>query len=199
MILGYPRKFGKPDPDEKQTPIKKIAKKYWDFIKRVNPDTLQVLLYTPLPCTIARNRLENDGEGRVYPDVGWGVYNGTLLAFRPDHGIDPLELQHEYVKLMRKFYGFPFIWKSRILTLCAHWVISIIPLALSMPFHWLVRMPFKGFSPRKSWQYPRKLFRNSWKRFLGHLIVMKWMNNYKASGFKELLKKKSRDAGKPAH
>jgi len=197
MILGYPRMRVSNDPiigypDIEQPPIRKTAKKFWQFIRQVNPDTLQVLLYTPLPGTEDRFVLE--GEGRIYEDVDWGFYDGTYLAFRPDKGIDPLELQHEFVNLMRKFYGFPIIWKSRLLTLCAHWLISIIPLTLSMPFHWIIRMPFMGFSPAKAWQYPRKIFRNAWKRFLGHLIIMVWMRNYKQSGFEDLLIRKSAEA-----
>lgn len=178
LIFGYPLS---PEAKERlrargktfKMSAKQRGKYFWNFIKKVNPDTLQVLLYTPLPNTEDREFLEQ--EGRILSN-NWELYDGTWLLFKPDEGVDPQGLQQEFIKLMRKFYAFHYFWRLGFIPLLFH-LINIGVITIAMPFVW----PFVGFRP---WY---QVWRNGLMRFSGHLIVQAWLKNFKKINFIEKL------------
>lgn len=172
FIFGYP--LERAAREQFIMSAKERAKHFWEFIKRasrVGVDTIQILLLTPLVGTEVRSQLKE--EGRLY-DVDWGLYDGTWLVFQPDEGVDPKELQLELTRLMRKFYAFNYLWRMRVIALLAHLVqIGIVSVVVYVAFF------FSGFR-YKPWY---RKWRNSVLHFGAHLIIWKWLNNFKESKF----------------
>ena len=181
LIFGYPL-----SPKAKEYLIrhgrklrwsaKELGKIFWKFIKEAKPHTLQVLLYTPLPGTEDRKFLEE--EGRILP-LGWEFYDGTWLLFEPDEGIVAKEIQKEFIKLLRKFYAFNFLWPLRFVPLLIHYL-NVGLITISYPF---IR-PIIG---ARSWG---RIWWNSLHRLYGHLIVWDWLKNFRRSKFIEKLTEK---------
>lgn len=171
FIFGYPL-----SPEAKkrlkvnfEISAKERGDKFWQFIKKINPDTLQVLLFTPLPGTEDWEFLQK--SNRILP-LGWEYFDGNHLCFEPAEEIDPKELQYEMIKLMRKFYAFHYLWRLGIISLLVH-LVKIGLVTISMPFVWL----FVGYRP---WY---KVWRNAKRRFQGHVIILAWLNDFKKLGF----------------
>jgi len=179
LIFGYPlspeaRRRLQEQGKSFRMSAKEMAQIFWKFIKQANPHTLQVLMYTPLPGTEDRKFLED--EGRLLP-LGWECYDGMLLAFVPDEGIDPEELQKEYIKLMRKFYAFRYLWPLGFVPLIIH-AINVGFVTISYPF---VR-PIIGSRP---WS---RIWRNSLRRFGANIIVLAWLKQFRQLHFTEKLR-----------
>ncbi len=183
LIFGYPlspavkqRLAGEGKPFTMSA--RQRAKIFWNFIRKANPDTLQLLLYTPLLGTVDREFLEK--ENRIYP-LPWEFYDGTWLLFEPDEGVDPQELQVEMIKLMRKFYAFHYFWRIGWLSLFIH-LLKIGLVTITLPFIW-------SFKPSSGFQIWHQVWRNAKRRFQGHLIISQWLKNFKRLGFIEKLSK----------
>ena len=192
LILGYPMPPGANrvlNDQGKPMSIKERSHKFWQFIKKVNPATLQVLLYTPILGTPDWKLLEE--QGRIDKEIGWEKYDGTWLTFKPDEGIDPQELQGEMIRLMQRFYSFPLIWKSGWTSVILH-LIKIGVVTIAMPFVWVFNLPFKKWQLKTAWELPRRLKRNAKRRFLGYLIVLDWLESFKHSGFDAVLRRLAR-------
>ena len=179
LIFGYPippehsarlREKGK----EFIMSAKQRSQAFWKFITQARPDTLQILLLTPIPGTEDWDFLNQ--ENRIYKEFGWELYEGMWLLFKPDEGVDPLELQLEMIKLHQKFYSFPYVWKSSITSLLAH-LLKIGTVTISLPFVW----PILGYTP---WQ---RVWRNSKRRFQAHLIIMAYLKSFKRLDFTKKL------------
>ena len=172
MIFGYPVESRQ--SEETQMSARQLADLFWKFLKkaiRAGVDTLQILLPSPIVGTRLWTRLNN--EGRLY-DLGWEHHDGTKLLFRPDRGIDPKELQLEYIRLMRKFYAFNHLWPMKSVALVVH-LVRIAFLTVWLPFEYF----YSGFH---FWPWYNK-WRNAIVHFGAHLIIWKWLDNFKKSKY----------------
>ena len=170
MIFGYPLKTQR--SEEKQISARELADLFWKFLKqaiRAGVDTLKILLPSPITGTPLWSRLKK--EGRLY-DVDRKYHDGTRLLFQPDPGIDPKELQLEYIRLMRKFYVRSILWPMKSVSLVVH-IVRIGFITISLPVEYFI----SGFGP---WY---NKWRNSLIYFGAHLIIWKWHNNFKKSKF----------------
>lgn len=183
LILGYPMPPGS-EPVRNKTgeimTIQERARKFWQFIKRAKPDTLQVLLYTPILGTPDWEFLES--RNRIYKNLGWRFFDGTWLTFQPDKEIDPRDLQAEMANLMRKFYAFRYIWRFGWVSVPFH-LLKIGLATVAMPFIWTLLLPFKKWHSQKAWELPHRIFRNAKRRFQGHLIIMSWQRSFRRLDF----------------
>jgi len=146
MIFGYPAK------EEKiLLNAKKRVQEFKKFVKDAKPDTLQLLLATPLPGTELYARLEK--QGRLYPReiVGWENYDGGHLCFEPDAPMTALEVQNSTIEIMSWFYKGWNFWK--------------IPLLIFV-FPFIAPFSFPGW---------KRLWRNTLWGYMGHRIIREWL------------------------
>ena len=152
MIFGYPSQGEKIN-----LTVKERVAEFKKFIKKTNPDTLQVLLATPVPGTDLYERLEK--ANRIYPReiVGWENFDGGHLCFKPDEPMTAQEVQRASISIMKWFYSSWNFWK--------------IPLMIfAFPFV----VPFSFSAWRRRW-------RNTIWGYVGHRIVKQWIKmNFKA-------------------
>lgn len=160
MIFGYPVAS---KSEKIIMSAKEKMNEFKRFVKKAKPDTLQVLLTTPIPGTDLYERLEK--QGRLYPRelVGWENYDGGHLCFVPDPPMIASEVQHSSIEIMKWFYSYWNFWK--------------IP-GLIFAFPFLVPFSFSRW---------RRLWRNSIWGCGGHLIVKKWLKAHKKSQWLERL------------
>lgn len=177
MIFGYPM------PPDRQGPcgnkgrplsVRERGEAFWRFLKQTRPDTLQVLLLTPIPGTEDWQAL--DQAGRIWKRLSWKLWDGLHLVFRPDEGLNPREVQHEVMRLHQKFYAFSWLGSLGPAALLLH-LLRVGVTTVLVPFLWLAgfltRWPYKGaFTEqcREAWQYPRRLARNARRHFQAYLI-----------------------------
>ncbi len=197
MIFGYPLSTCQ-DPEimkqvEKVT-VKDRSERFWQFIKKAKPDTLQILLYTPIVGTPDYRFLEK--EGRLCKELGWELYDGTHLVFEPDKGVDPVKLQEESIKLMRKFYSFNFFWRFGRISLALHFI-RFGMVTIAMPFLWLLNLKIRhllNFPLKKTcilaWQEAKRSYRKAKLSLGGHLIIISWRKSFNKLGLKNYWAKK---------
>ncbi len=79
-----------------------------DFSKKVNLDSAQFLILTPIPGTkLFQKFLE---EGRIFT-TNWEYYDGHHVVFYPKN-MSPLELQNLSFYLFKKFYSYRLAFKN---------------------------------------------------------------------------------------
>ena len=178
FIFGYPIPEGKRQPlnaaGEPMT-ARERANAFWRFLKAAKPDTIQVLALTPIPGTEDWDELEE--QNRIFKELGWEAWDGLHVVFQPDAGMSPKEVQHEVMRIHRKFYAFRYLGSLGFASLMAH-LLNVGATTVSMPFLWSLgmawRWPLKGRfteQAKLSWQRPLRAFRNALRRFGAHLIV----------------------------
>jgi len=152
MIFGYPSQ-----DNSVALTAKERMNEFKKFIRKAKPDTVQVLLATPIPSTELFERLEK--QGRIFPRkiVGWENYDGGHLCFEPDPPMTALEVQQASIAIMDWFYSSWNFWK--------------IPL-LIFAFPFTVPFSFSGWYRR---------WRNSIWGYAGHRIVKQWMKLHEKS------------------
>ena len=176
--------FAYPIPPDKKQPMnsagqpmsaRQRAQAFWRFIKAANPDTIQVLVLTPIPGTEDWAFLEK--ENRIFKELGWAAWDGLHVVFQPDEGMTPEEVQHEVIRLHRKFYAFHYLGRLGVISLLAH-LVHVGITTVSMPFLWCLimpsRWPFRGAfaeQAKLAWRRPRRVFRNA-RRHLGAYLVI---------------------------
>ena len=203
LIFGYPMPSHVKELvlDEKGNPmsVKKRGRHFINFMRKARPAYAQILLFTPIPGTKDWDDLES--QGRIRKEIGWKFFDGTHLVYIPDEGLDPVQLQKEPVKLMRKFYAYRFLWMFEHLSLLLL-SIRVAIVTLSTPLVWLSELPFTyrpeyGYEKwfRVTWQKPKRVFRNAIKYLLAQWIILDWRKYFKLSGFmgywEQLTNKKS--------
>ena len=186
MIFGYPLSTcANPKIVEsmKNITVKDRAKAFWSFIQKAKPDSLQVLLYTPIIGTEDYAFLKR--EGRLFKNFDLSLYDGMHLVFRPDKGIDPEELQEESIRLMRKFYCFNWLWRFSRISL----ILNSLRTAffwIAMPILWLINFLLRHFfnhSLRQAsclaWQKAKKPFRKASLSLGGNAIIISWLKSFR--------------------
>lgn len=80
------------------------------FSRRMDLDSLQYLILTPVPGTPVYQELEE--QNRIICR-DWSHYDGHHAVFQPRQ-FTPYELQHETIRAMKKFYSWPSVFKRLI-------------------------------------------------------------------------------------
>jgi hypothetical protein len=98
-------------------------------------------------------------------------------VFQPDEGMTPQEVQHEVLRLHRKFYAFHYLGRFGVVSLLGH-LLHIGVTTVSMPFLWLLILPSKwpfggpfAKQAKLAWQSPRRISRRARRHFEAYLIV----------------------------
>ena len=180
MIFAYPMPPGMPQPvnkDGRPLSAKERADAYGRFLRAAKPDTLQVLVFTPIPGTEDWEDL--DRQGRIYNNLGWAAWDGLHVVSEPDPGLSPEDVQYELIRIHRKFYTFRFFGGGGLPALAMH-VLKVGITTVSMPFLWVTILPWK-WSPGRSfarqaalaWRCPSRWARNARRRFQAFLIVQR--------------------------
>jgi hypothetical protein len=167
FIFGYPLKEG----SHFKMSAKERVKRFRQFIRKANIDTIQVLLAGPLPGTELRHRLA--AQNRIYQvgDVGWEYYDGNFPLFEPDEPMSAEEMQNSVRKIMGKFYQFKYMF--------------VIALNIfSFP-----ALIFFLHNVRLGWRKWYRPWRNTLIRFAGWLIMKRWVSQFKKDAFLERLQK----------
>ncbi len=81
------------------------------FARRLDIDTIQMMMETPLPGTRLWNRVQE--EGRLL-DADWSLFDGHHAVMRPA-GMSPLELQLSVLEAMKRFYSWPSVASAGVL------------------------------------------------------------------------------------
>ena len=83
---------------------KERVKRFRDFIRQSQIDTVQILLPVPLPGTELRHRLER--QHRIYEkqDMGWEYYDGNFPVFEPDAPMSAEDMLYSVKRIMGQFY-----------------------------------------------------------------------------------------------
>ncbi|MBF0484389.1 MAG: B12-binding domain-containing radical SAM protein [Candidatus Omnitrophica bacterium] len=161
FIFGYPL--------EESVVFKMTAqervKRYQRFIRQARLDTIQVLIPIPLPGTQLRERLKH--QNRIYPlaEVGWEYYDGNFPIFEPDAPLSAEEMQVSARQIMSSFYQFPYFFKIGL-------NILLLP---GLVF-------FLG-DIREGWRKWYRNWRNDLVRFMGWIIIKKWISNFQHDRF----------------
>ncbi|HHT9152212.1 MAG TPA: B12-binding domain-containing radical SAM protein, partial [Candidatus Hypogeohydataceae bacterium YC40] len=103
FILGYPT--FKDSRCKLNISMAERVERFWQFIKRNDLDTVQIVKPVPLPGTGLEKKLKD--ENRLYPVnlVDYSKYDGNWLCFEPDADIDPHDFLYQTEKLVKKFYN----------------------------------------------------------------------------------------------
>lgn len=167
FIFGYPLNEG---AQFNMSAAERI-KRFKDFIRKAQIDTIQVLLPGPLPGTELRHRLQ--AQKRVYPvkDVGWEYYDGNFPLFEPDAPLTAEQMQLSIRKIMGKFYQFKYMFMIGV-----H-IIS---------FPALIFFIFNIKAEWKRWYQP---WRNTLVRFGGWITMKRWTSAFKKDAFSQKLQK----------
>ncbi len=99
------------DTDVASTPVAMA-----DFARRLDIDTFQLMVETPLPGTKLWERIRT--EDRLLSD-DWSLFDGHQVVMRPAH-TTALQLQLEVLEAMRHFYSWPRILSSGLLGALSH-------------------------------------------------------------------------------
>ncbi len=73
--------------------------------KKLDIDTVQFMILTPIPGTVMTDELHQEGRIRTQD---WDLFDGHYVTYEP-RLLTPYELQRETVRAYRKFYSFPRI------------------------------------------------------------------------------------------
>jgi len=161
LIFGFPvEKFS--------MDIKERIKWFWRFLKKAEPDTIQILALTPIPGTETWDELA--AQNRILTDLGWEYWDGLHVVFKPDPPMTAKQVQQAILQLQRKFYAFHYILHMRWVSLVLY-LIEIGVITISLPIVWPLALPFKGFSAKKAFQAWYRAWRNTKRRAGAHLIV----------------------------
>ena len=73
--------------------------------KKLDIDTVQFMILTPIPGTVLTDELYREGRIRTHD---WDLFDGHYVTYEP-RLLTPYELQRETIRAYRKFYSFPRI------------------------------------------------------------------------------------------
>ncbi len=203
--------FGYPQEDSKLTvepsAYAKQARVFWDFIRKSKIDTIQVLKAVPIPGTRLFKRLKE--AGRILPNklVNWDKYDGNFLTYLPDKGC-LMELHEAVMGIMKKFYSAASAYKFALTLIFAPFIVMVragyeylrcfindLAVAINNPQEGLKRL-----RPRRlmetftdSWAKAvdafYKMLRNYRLRWIGNIILRKWIREVRKTKALAILKK----------
>lgn len=167
FIFGYPLQEGM----EFKMSLNERIEHFKKFIKKAKIDTIQVLLPVPLPGTELRQRLEK--QNRIYPreNIGWEYYDGNFPLFEPDEPLTAKDMQYAVRKIMGKFYQFKYMFA---------FILNVFLFASFLFFFNYMDMGWRRWY--RSW-------RNALLRFIGWIIMKKWMFAFKKDKFLQNLER----------
>lgn len=165
FIFGYPL----PKDVSLSMSMAERVRRFRQFIRKSQLDTIQVLLPVPLPGTELTERLAADH--RIFPLtlIGWEYYDGNFPLFIPDAPLTPRDLQHAIRKIMGRFYRFRNLF-------------AIGRNVLIFP-----SMVFSLWNIRFGWRKWYRIWRNDLLRFGGWIVLRRWIAHYRRSPFSEKL------------
>lgn len=185
FIIGYPT--FKDSRCKLDISLPERVERFWQFIKRNDIDTVQVVKPVPLPGTVLEKKLKD--ENRLYPltHVGYSKYDGNWLCFEPDSGIDPQDFMLRTEGLIKRFFNLWMIPKL-------FYQVPLYPLEVGLRFlsgflgELLVnRNRNLGSLFRKSFAHARRQawrkFRNLRLRLGGRIILEKWKKDFESENF----------------
>lgn len=172
FIFGYPKSSDKLP----YISLDERVKRFKQFIKNAEIDTIQVLNTIPLPGTELRKRLKNEKRLFSLEDIGWQYYDGQYPLFTPDDELKPEEIHSAVIRIMKNFYGFKNVLKI-VSHIFLHFPIIIFPASLTI-ISGRVKPLIKAFN---FWY--KKFFRNYSLRAGGYVVAKKWLKNFKKSDF----------------
>jgi radical SAM superfamily enzyme YgiQ (UPF0313 family) len=167
FIFGYPLK----DKVDFKLPAKERIKRFKNFIKKAQIDTVQVLLPVPLPGTELRHRLLHQNRVYATKDVGWEYYDGNFPLFEPDDPMTAEELQQSTHKIMSKFYEFKYMF------------------LVGLQVFFFPALIFFLHNIKAGWRRWYRPWRNNLNRFGGWIILKGWTSEFKKGTFAQKLKK----------
>lgn len=191
FILGYPT--FKDSKCKLNMSMAERVERFWQFIKRNDIDTVQIVKPVPLPGTGLEKKLKD--ENRLYPIslVNYNKYDGNWLCFEPDSDIDPRDFMSQTEGIVRRFYN---LWMfPRLLYQVPLYPLEVGIRFLGKFFGGLLRgsrMPL-GTRLKKSLAHARlqswRKFRNLRLRLGGRIILEKWRQDFAREDFFGTLEK----------
>jgi radical SAM superfamily enzyme YgiQ (UPF0313 family) len=171
FIFGYPMRKG----ENFNMSASERVRRFRNFIRKANLDTVQVMLPIPLPGTELRKRLE--GEKRVYSrqDLGWEYYDGNFLLFEPDEPMAPEQMQASTIKIMGRVYQFRYMFMATLNL-------------FSFPY-----LLFFLHNIKYGWKKWYRLWRMYIIRFAGWITIRIWTKEFKKNGFSRKLQNASKN------
>jgi radical SAM superfamily enzyme YgiQ (UPF0313 family) len=165
FIFGYPL----PDGVSFSIPTRERIRRFRDFIRKAQLDTIQVLLPIPLPGTELADRLA--AQNRIFPRdcVGWEYYDGNFPLFLPDEPLTPKEMQSAIRKIMGRFYRFRSMFAIGLN------VLAFPAIVLSL------------FNIKIGWRRWYRPWRNNILRFGGWILMKRWALDFKRGRFMDKL------------
>lgn len=182
FIFAYPSK----DTELSHKSIKEKMSRYWEFIRKSKIDSLQLLYAIPLPGTILRQRLIDDGLLFSQEDVGWEYYDGQFPLYHQGDGVTPEEVQNAVEKTMKRFYRSIYVFRL-LKNILLDFPIVVCSSVVTL-FSSKIRYIKKAF---RFWK--QKFFKNNFLRVGGLMIVKKWFKQFRYSNFPTKLQKAERD------
>lgn len=155
--------------DTKET-IRQTAK----FAKRMDIDTIQFMMLTPLPGTETFEEL--DKNNRIFI-TDWSKYDAHHAVFIPEK-MTPYELQYETIRAMAKFYSIsqclePFLFLGFYTSLLSYLMKQLIKKVSILRKHKLTATPINGLGKILH----GTKFYNTFFRIIGRIIVKKTLKD----------------------
>ncbi|MFN3467354.1 MAG: B12-binding domain-containing radical SAM protein, partial [Candidatus Brocadiales bacterium] len=191
FILGYPT--FKDSRCKLGISLSERVERFWQFIKRNDIDTVQIVKPVPLPGTVLEKKLKE--ENRLYPLslVGYNKYDGNWLCFEPDPDIDSQDFMSQTERLVKRFYN---LWMFPKLL----YQIPLYPFEVGIRF---LDGFFRGLIGGSGWPVGTLLrkslkdarhqawrkFRNLRLRLGGRVILEKWRQDFVKENFFDTLEK----------
>jgi radical SAM superfamily enzyme YgiQ (UPF0313 family) len=170
FIFGYPKQEG----NNFDIPLEERIKRYREFIRKANIDTIQVLLPIPLPGTEFRQRLKEQNRIYALECLGWQYYDGNFPVFEPDAPLTAEQLQDAARRIMGKFYRFHYMF-----------MIGLNVLSVTTMIFYLANI-------KTGWRRWYRNWRNHLVRFVGWLTMRGWIKAFNKDNFLERLEQAKR-------
>ncbi len=176
FIFGYPL----PSGIAMKMSMKQRVRRFRQFIRKSQLDTIQALLPVPLPGTALTERLAKDN--RIFPRtcIGWEYYDGNFPLFLPDAPLTPEGMQLGIRKIMGRFYRF------RNMFAIGRNVLIFPAMMLSL---WSIRF---------GWRKWYRIWRNNLLRFGGWIVFRRWLSQFRRSPFTEKLTRAKKSLRRPS-
>lgn len=148
--------------------VKERMKWFWKFLKKAEPDTIQILALTPIPGTETWHELA--AQNRILINLGWENWDGLHVVFKPDPPMTAKEVQKAIIQLQRRFYAFHYVLHLKWISLFLY-LIEIGVITVALPVIWPLALIWKDLSVKEAFGVWYRIWRNTKRRAGAHLIV----------------------------